>query len=113
MTENLNVQDHKVCDLRHHNNENHNIVKIDPIPRLFRSQSMINEEEEKRRTWDSCCLTCDKIAVKYFIQVSILISLIIASVIMTIINDECNSQRNWSNILTLCLGILCPSPIMK
>ena len=103
MTENLNVQDYKVCELCHHDNQNHNIVKIDPV----------NEEEDKRRTWDSCCLTCDKIAVKYFIQVSILISLIIASVIMTIINDECNSQRNWSNILTLCLGILCPSPIMK
>ena len=68
---------------------------------------------DNKSTWDSCCLTCDKIAVKYFIQIGVLGTLIITSVVMTIENDECSSQRNWSNLLTLCLGILCPSPIMK
>ena len=71
------------------------------------------EYDEQKSTWDSCCLTCDKVAVKYFIQIGVLGSLIITSVIMTIINEDCSSQRNWSNLLTLCLGILCPSPIMK
>lgn len=62
------------------------------------------------KTWKSCCLTIDRNAAKYFIQVSILSGLIISSVIMIIVDKECNSQKWYSGLLTLCLGVFLPSP---
>ena len=62
------------------------------------------------RTWKSCCVTVDKNAVKYIIQVITIGGLFTTSLIMLIIDSECVSQRNWASLLTLSIGILCPSP---
>ena len=69
---------------------------------------MIRETDET--IWRSCCLTIDRQAAKYFIQVAILSSLIILSSSMLVIDKECNSNRNWSSLLTLCLGVFLPAP---
>lgn len=68
------------------------------------------QKEEQNKTWNSCCLTVDKVALKYIIQVSILSSLILTSLTMLIVDTECNSQRNWSGLLMVCLGVFLPSP---
>ena len=72
------------------------------------------EERQSIRdtTWRSCCLKIDRNAAKYFIQVGILTGLIVASLTMLIYDKECNSQRNWAGLLTLCLGVFLPSPKM-
>lgn len=62
------------------------------------------------KTWKSCCITADKGAVKYIIQVIILSSLIASSVIMIIVDKDCNSQRYYAGILMICLGVFLPSP---
>ena len=61
-------------------------------------------------TWKSCCLIVDKSAIKYFVQVSILFFLIVLSSTMLVIDQNCNNQRNWSALLTLCLGVFIKAP---
>ena len=67
-------------------------------------------QEVLDNTWKSCCLTVDKSAIKYFVQVSILFFLIILSSTMLVIDQNCNNQRNWSALLTLCLGVFIKAP---
>ena len=62
--------------------------------------------------WKSCCLTVNPSAVKYFIQVGILSSLIIFSSTMLVVDDRCESQRNYSSLLMICLGTFLPAPKM-
>ena len=69
--------------------------------------------EQKNTTWTSCCLTCDKSAMKYIIQIVAISGLFVTSVVMLITDPDCISQRSWGSLLTLCIGILCPSPSMS
>ena len=71
------------------------------------------QDENKVEEWKSCCLSVDKSAVKYFTQVGILSGLIIFSAIMLVSDKDCNSQRNYSGLLMVCLGTLIPSPKMN
>jgi hypothetical protein len=65
---------------------------------------------EIQEEWKSCCLRMDKNAVKYFFQVGVLSALIIFSASMLVIDPDCNSQRNYSSLLMICLGTLIPTP---
>ena len=68
--------------------------------------------DNQTTTWKSCCIEVDKNAFKYIIQVSILAVIISTSCVMLVVDHDCGQQRNWSGILTLCLGILVPSPTL-
>jgi hypothetical protein len=76
---------------------------------------MINTTEETNvnEEWKSCCLKVDKNALKYFVQVGILSGLIIFSATMLVADKDCNSQRNYSSLLMICLGTLIPSPKLE
>ena len=74
-----------------------------PIIR-YNSNLKINKE------WRSCCFSINSSAAKYFVQASVLTSLITYSAVMLVVNEDCNSQRNYSSLLMMCLGILIPSP---
>jgi hypothetical protein len=65
---------------------------------------------EIQEEWKSCCLKMDKNAVKYFFQVGVLTGLIIFSASMLVIDPDCNSQRNYSSLLMISLGIFLPQP---
>ena len=71
------------------------------------------QDENKAEEWKSCCLKADKSAVKYFIQVGILSGLILFSAIMLVSDKDCNSQRNYSSLLMICLGVFLPQPKMN
>ena len=81
-------------------------------------QSQIIEKEvthrEKRsdnmNELKSCCFKIDHNAARFFSQIFVLIGLIVYSAVMLVVNEDCNSQRNYSSILTLCLGAFLPSP---
>ena len=62
------------------------------------------------KEWRSCCFSINSSAAKYFVQASVLTSLITYSAVMLVVNEDCNSQRNYSSLLMMCLGILIPSP---
>jgi hypothetical protein len=71
------------------------------------------EETSVNEEWKSCCLRVDKNALKYFVQVGILSGLVIFSSCMLVIDKDCNSQRNYSSLLMICLGTLIPSPKLE
>ena len=71
------------------------------------------QDENKTEEWRSCCLKVDKNMVKYVIQVGILSGLIIFSASMLVVEKDCNSQRNYSGLLMVCLGCFLPSPKMN
>lgn len=77
------------------------------------SNIKIDIKNDDETNWKSCCLTVDKSAVKYFIQVGILSSLIMFSATMLVVDKDCNSQRNYSGLLMMCLGIVIPQPKMS
>jgi hypothetical protein len=85
-------------------------ITIEPIVAL---SSIRSENTPKPREWKSCCFSINPVAAKYFVQVSILAGLIVYSAVMLVINQECNSQRNYSSLLLFCLGTLTPSPRMS
>jgi len=60
--------------------------------------------------WKSCCIKADKNAMKYFVQVGLLSSLIVFSATMLVVDKSCESQRNYSSLLMVCLGCFLPSP---
>jgi fluoride ion exporter CrcB/FEX len=66
--------------------------------------------ENENQEWRSCCMRMDKTAVKYFVQVGILSGLICFSSVMLITDKDCNSQRNYSALLMICLGVFLPAP---
>jgi hypothetical protein len=68
------------------------------------------EEANVNEEWHSCCLKADKNALKYFVQVGILGGLIIFSSCMLVVEKDCNSQRNYSSLLMICLGVFLPQP---
>lgn len=68
------------------------------------------KEEKKEDIWRSCCLIIDKAALKFLIQSGVLAGIIVLSASMLVVSSDCNNQRNWSALLTLCLGVFIPSP---
>ena len=80
------------------------------LQREQKEQRDLERQSTMDKTWKSCCVTVDKGMVKYIIQVGILSGLIISSVTMIIVDKECNSQKWYSGLLTLCLGVFLPSP---
>ena len=71
---------------------------------------IMDTQFEEKAEWKSCCLSVDKAMVKYIFQVSILTGLIIFSSIMLVNDKDCASQRNWSSLLMVSLGIFLPQP---
>ncbi len=71
---------------------------------------IITPEENDNDEWKSLCLRVDKNAMKYFVQVGLLSGLIVFSAAMLVVDKDCNSQRNYSSLLMVCLGCFLPSP---
>jgi hypothetical protein len=69
-----------------------------------------NSNSTNTKEWRSCCFSINSSAAKYFVQATVLTSLITYSAVMLVVNEDCNSQRNYSSLLMMCLGILIPSP---
>jgi hypothetical protein len=81
-------------------------IEKEKTTRESRNESM----NESRNELKSCCFKIDHNAARFFSQIFVLIGLIVYSAVMLVVNEDCNSQRNYSSILTLCLGAFLPSP---
>lgn len=80
-------------------------ISIEPIKKIEE-----HTQEILTKPWRSCCFELDKNCLKYFTQVFVLSGLIVLSATQLVINNDCNSQRNWSGLLMICLGTFLPSP---
>ena len=79
-------------------------VSIEPVTPSSRETTVVQ--------WKSCCFLVNPSAVKYFIQIGILSSLIVFSATMLVVDKSCESQRNYSSLLMVCLGTMVPAPKM-
>ena len=71
------------------------------------------DEKEKENTWRSCCYDCNKNAVMYFTQVSIIVGIMVFCIFKLITDNTCVAQQAYTGLLTLLIGILSPSPTFK
>jgi hypothetical protein len=87
---------------------------INPEPVIYISdpEKELIQKESDSKIWTSCCFKMNTSATKYFIQTGILGTLIIFSATMLVVDKECESQRNYSSLLMICLGCFLPSPKM-
>ena len=87
------------------------LEKSQTIEKEITTREISNESRnESRNELKSCCFKIDHNAARFFSQIFVLIGLIVYSAVMLVVNEDCNSQRNYSSILTLCLGAFLPSP---
>ena len=70
-------------------------------------------ESTQSNTWRSCCLVVDKDMVRYFSQLTFIGLVIIVCVFKLIKDVSCTSQIAYSNMLSLTLGVLIPSPRIR
>ena len=85
-------------------------VSIEPVAPV---SSPRNSTPVSSREWKSCCYSIHPASTKYFIQVGILSSLIVFSATMLVVDNRCESQRNYSSLLMVCLGTMVPAPKMN
>ncbi len=83
-----------------------NGISIEPVSPTSKSPT------SQTIVWKSCFLTVNPTAVKYFIQIGVLSSLIVFSATMLVVDKSCESQRNYSSLLMVCLGTMVPAPKM-
>lgn len=68
------------------------------------------EPDHETNVWKSCCFKVERQSVKYFSQLTILGIVMIYSMVMIVVIPNCESQRNYAALLTMCLGIILPTP---
>ena len=83
------------------------------ITNIFKSMDEVQEEEKSSGEWRSFCFKLNTNATKYFVQVGVLTGLIVFSTIMLVNEPDCQSQRNYSSLLMVCLGVFLPAPKMS
>ena len=66
------------------------------------------------KVWRSCCFgDVNKEAMVFFTQVIILFCFLCFCCFQLIAVENCEGQQLYSSLVTLVLGILCPSPRIK
>ena len=64
-------------------------------------------------TWKSCCLSMDRRAVQYFTQLMVISSVMSLCIYKLSTDSSSEVQTSFTGLLTLLIGILCPSPKFK
>jgi hypothetical protein len=82
-----------------------------PRIRQRRIEHQIELEDKKYDDhWQSCCMTIDRRATRYFSQLSIALLVITFSIVQLVRNESCESQALYSGLLMTVIGIMLPSP---
>ena len=68
------------------------------------------DDEHRKDTWTSCCLTLDRRAVHYFTQLSLIVVVMGFSIAQLIKIPEPEGQQVYLGLLTTLIGVLLPSP---
>ena len=71
------------------------------------------ENKEQDNTWRSFCLVMNKNAVMYFTQVGIIFFVMGFAIFKLATNESSESQTIYMSLLTLCIGVISPSPTFK
>ena len=71
------------------------------------------ENNEQENTWRSLCLVVNKNAVMYFTQIGIIFLVMCFAVFKLITDTSDGAQTIYMSLLTLCIGVISPSPTFK
>ena len=71
------------------------------------------KKDRQAKEWRSCCLTVDRDAVIFISQMAVLGCLVAYSSVQLAYTESCDKSRIWSGILTLCVGLILPSPKLR
>ena len=93
--------------------EKTDIPKSHSLVKLEMEHKIEMENNEQENTWRSACLVVNKNAVMYFTQIGIIFFVICFAVFKLITNESCEVQTTYMSLLTLCIGIVAPSPQFK
>jgi hypothetical protein len=66
--------------------------------------------DQKRRVFKSCCFELDREIFIFSVQSVLIGGLLIYSAYNIAHEDTCEKNTIWYSLLTLLLGIMCPSP---
>ena len=94
-------------------NEETNIPKSPSIVKLEMEHKMEMENIQQQNTLRSCCYDLDKNAVQYFTTISVICSIMGFCIFKLITDETCVGQQAYMGLLTLCIGIVAPSPTFK
>ena len=87
--------------------KSHSLVKLEMEHKI----EMENNEQEN--TWRSACLIVNKNAVMYFTQVGIIFLVMCFAIYKLSTDENTEAQQIYMGLLTLCIGIVAPSPKFK
>ena len=77
---------------------------------------VVHIPEKQREEWGvestSKC-GVDKELIIYGCQMTVLATLLAYSTVMMASEDTCEERRNWMSLITMIIGIVCPTPKMK
>ena len=94
--------------------ENNGILPKSPsLVKLEMEHKIEMEQEEQKNTWRSLCLVMDKNAVMYFSQIIIIFFVMCFAIYKLTTNESCEAQTTYMSLLTLCIGVIAPSPTFK
>ena len=79
----------------------------------IKNEKIALKKERQAKEWRSCCLTVDRDAVIFISQMGILGCLVAYSSVQLAYTESCDKSRVWSGILTLCVGLILPSPKLR
>ena len=65
------------------------------------------------KLWRSCCVEIDRDAVVYITGFSLITATMSFCFHQLIVLKDCHSQQAYLSVLTLILGVLLPSPMIK
>ena len=89
------------------------ILKSPTLGRIELEHKIEMEQEEQKNTWRSLCLVMNKNAVMYFTQVIIIFFVMCFAIYKLTTNESCEAQTTYMSLLTLCIGVIAPSPQLK
>lgn len=84
-----------------------------PVAELREKHDIELEDKKYDDHWQSCCMTIDRRATRYFSQLAIAMLIMVFCIVMLIKHDDCPSQQLYSGILTTIIGIMLPSPSLN
>ena len=74
------------------------------------SQEEKTKLDDDKVIWNSCCFNLNKNFVKFSVQVFISLIILALSCYKLIIIDSSEDKSTYISLITLILGVYCPSP---
>ena len=82
------------------------------LDHIDKERKSIHDKEEMDNHWNSCCLTMDKAAVKFFTQVGVCSSIILFCGVSLIIGIPSTYVPLYTGLMSFSAGLLFPQPVM-